>query len=286
MACAVARGGQEHKLGLRDAGPRPSRDGLTAIVRALRSHWRTASLAAGWPFPSEWALPEVDKLCVAASKDEDLLGPAAEFGRARANTGAGLGETLTDLAALHGVLNVDQGAIEVVTDPDELPQPLLRTTALAWADVAVREATSIEVCDGLTGLATPAYLRTRLREVYAECELHGSGVASEYVLVLVGVELAATEGWSRFAALILLADVLRGVFDGGETLAVLGSATVAALCRRDERLSLNIASVRWLAEDRFAVDTHLRELRPRVWQERLPHTHEAAGALIRQLGRG
>ncbi|WP_020498470.1 hypothetical protein [Sciscionella marina] len=274
-------------MGLREAGPRPSRDGLAAIVRTLRSHWRTTSLAAGWPFPSEWALPEVDKLCVAASKDEDLLGPAAEFARARANTGAGLAETLSDLAALHTVLRAPGGLdVDLEVDPDELPTRLLRATAVAWADVAVREATSIEVCDGLTGLATPAYLRTRLREVYAECELHGSTVTGDYVLVLVGVELDGTEGWSRFAALILLADVLRGVFDGGETLAVLGPCTVAALARRDERLSLNAASVRWLAADRFGVDPHLRDRQPRVWQERLPRTHEAACALLRQLGRG
>ncbi|NBH05920.1 GGDEF domain-containing protein, partial [Amycolatopsis sp. SID8362] len=34
-------------------------------LRALRARWRTASLAAGWRFPSDWALPEVDAVCAA-----------------------------------------------------------------------------------------------------------------------------------------------------------------------------------------------------------------------------
>lgn len=272
-------------MGLRDAGPLADNDGRAATVRTLRSAWRAASLDAGWPFPSDWAVPEVDGVCVAASKDEDLHGPAAALGRARADGGAGLAETLTDLAALHNVL----GDGSETTDPAVLPPALLRDTALAWADAALFRATSIEVCDALTGLATPAYLRTRLREIYAECELHGCGVAGAYVLVLASVEdveLDEAAGWSRFAAAILLGDVLRKVFDGGESLAVLGGCTAAALCRRDERLTLNVSSLRGLAADRFAADPHLHEYgSPRVWFERLPRTHDAACALLDRLGR-
>jgi hypothetical protein len=256
-------------------------------VRRLRTHWRTASLAAGWPFPSDWALPEVDMVCSAVVEDADLAPALAELGRARAEAGAGLSETLTDLAALHAVLETpDSTAGMVGADPDALPARHLRVLAIAWAELAVHRSTNTEVADGLTGLSTAAYLRTRLREVYAECALHGVAPESEYVLVGIGIDLAALAGWSRLAAVVLLADVLQAVFDGGETLTALGPSVAVALCRRDERLAMRVASVRWLAVDRFALDAHLDELgEPRVWLERLPAGHEGACALLAHLGR-
>lgn len=274
-------------MGVRETAARFPRDGMADRVRRLRSHWRTASLAAGWPFPSDWAVPEIDRVCGAVAEGNDLAPALAELGRARGESGIGLAETLTDLAALHAVLETpDSTAGLVGADPDALPAKLLRVLATAWAEVVVRQSTDAEVADGLTGLSTPAYLRTRLREVYAECALHGRAPESEYVLVAVGVDLPPTAGWSRLAAMVLLADVVRAVFDGGETLTALGPSVVVALCRRDERLAMRVASARWLAVDRFAVDPHLEELgEPRVWLERLPAGHEAACALLARLGR-
>src|SRR5690606_5572136 len=42
--------------------------------RVLRARWRTASLAAGWRFPSDWGLPEVDAVCAAVLTE----GPRSE----------------------------------------------------------------------------------------------------------------------------------------------------------------------------------------------------------------
>ena len=31
--------------------------------RAVLARWRTASLTAGWPFPSDWSAPAVAEVC-------------------------------------------------------------------------------------------------------------------------------------------------------------------------------------------------------------------------------
>src|SRR6202012_4353551 len=105
------------------------------------------------------------------------------LGKARAVAGSGLGETLQDVAALHAVLNDAGGADGMVAaDPDAMPARLLRVTAVAWSDVLVRQLAHTEACDGLTGLASAAYLRARLREVYREAEANGTDAPSRYAL--------------------------------------------------------------------------------------------------------
>jgi hypothetical protein len=253
----------------------------------LRSQWRTASLTSGWPFPNDWALAEVDLVCETLLAGVDPASALARLARARASAGSGLGETLQDLAALHAVLTVPTIRDGLVAaDPDAVPARLLRITALAWADVLVRQLAHAEVADGLTGLSSPAYLRARLREIYRESAAAGAPAGSRYVLVVVAPELRGIEGWSRLAAMVLLADVLSAVFDGGQTLAALGPATIAVLAERDGRLADRTASARWLAAERLRVDPQLRGIgAPPVWLEQLPGTHPAACRVLTDLTR-
>jgi GGDEF domain-containing protein len=260
-------------------------------VRALRSRWRTASIASGWRFPTDWAVAEVDVVCRAMLTGDDTDEALIRLARARAMAGSGLGETLQDVAALHAVLTVKSDSEEpehrdgmVAADPDAMPARLLRVTALAWSDVLVRQLANTEACDGLTGLANGAYLRARLREVYREAAANDVDVRSRYVFVLVSPDLTQTAGWSRLAAMVLLADVLRTVFDGGQTLATIGPTTMLVLAERDGRLSQRVASARWVAADRLGVDPTLREIGPpSVWLERLPGSHAAACRLLSEL---
>src|SRR5947209_13792580 len=53
-------------VGTREMSPRSWRGGSPDAFHQLRSRWRTASLAAGWPFPNDWALAEVDVVCQTA----------------------------------------------------------------------------------------------------------------------------------------------------------------------------------------------------------------------------
>jgi GGDEF domain-containing protein len=272
-------------VGTREMSPQSWRGDPARERRALRSRWRTASIATGWRFPADWAIAEVDAVCDAVVEGRSLEDTLVELGRARANAGSGLGETLRDVAALHAVVGGPGHADGMVAaDPDALPARLLRVTALAWSDVLVRQLAHTEACDGLTGLANAAYLRVRLREVYRESAADGVPAGARYVLVVVTQDLADTPGWTRLAAMVLLADVLRAVFDGGQTLATVGPNTMVVLTERDGRLSERVAAARWIAADRLGVDPQLRAIAPpSVWLESLPAGHAAACRLVAEL---
>ncbi|MBP2474623.1 GGDEF domain-containing protein [Crossiella equi] len=275
-------------MSVREVAPRPSRGEPDAGLRALRSRWRTASLAAGWPFPADWALPEVDAVCRAVLDQDDVASALVRLGHRRAETGASLAETLQDLAALHAVLETEEGRDGfIAAEVDAVPARLLRVVALGWAEEMAGRVTQAEATDGLTGLATASYLRTRLREAYAESAAAGEKAEDRYALAVVAVDLSKATGWSRVVAMVLVADVLRLVFNRGETLAVAGPSVGAVLLRRDHRLPLRLATARWLVSRRLAADPDLGGSAPlRVWVEALPATHQGACELVNHLGRG
>jgi hypothetical protein len=267
-------------VAVREAGSR-SPHGAEAALRSLRARWRTASIAAGWRYPSDWALPEVDAVCASALVKADLADPLTELGRARAVSGAGLDETLMDVAALHAVLSDPR---LLAANPDAVPARLLRLAALAWADVSNLEIARTEVKESLTGLSTSAYLRTRLGEIYRQAARDGLPVG--HVLLTVGIDLSEVIGWSRLMAMVLAADVLRQVFDGGESLALLGPSVAVVLTERDHNLAQRSARARLMLADRLSVDPQLHTLGPiDLCLHRLPDTHEAACALVESLGR-
>lgn len=267
-------------MAVREAGSR-SPYGAEAALRSLRARWRTASIAAGWRYPSDWALPEVDSVCASALVKADLADPLAELARARATSGAGLDETLLDVAALHAVLSDPR---LVAANPDAVPARLLRMTALAWADVSNLEIARTEVRESLTGLTTSAYLRTRLGEIYRRAARDRMPVT--HVLLTVGIDLSEVIGWSRLMAMVLAADVLRQVFDGGESLALLGPSVAVVLTERDKDLAMRSSRARVMLADRLSVDPQLHTLGPvELRLHKLPDTHEQACALVDSLGR-
>src|SRR5688572_18023346 len=174
------------------------RVGVAQAERLLKSRWRTATMAAGWAFPADWPLAEVDDVCAAMLDDADPGDALVRLGRARAEAGAGLSETLMDLAALHAVLT-DASHI-VSPNVDALPSRMLRMTALGWADVVTKQAGECAAEDPLTGLATAAYLRTRLGEIYRETPVAPLG----YALVLLRLDVHRASGWSRVVAMTLV----------------------------------------------------------------------------------
>jgi hypothetical protein len=274
-------------VGTREVSPRRWHDHRGEALRALRTRWRTASLAAGWPFPNDWPLAQIDVVCHAVLDGAELAPALRQLGRARAEAGSGLGETLCDLAALHAVVNGPGRADGIVSpDPDATPARLIRVTALAWADVVLDQLAHTEVSDGLTGLSSPAYLRARLREVYREAAAQDVPVSDKYVLVLLSPNVSHTSGWSRLAAMVLLADSLRAVYNGGQTLAAIGPGTLAVLAERDGRCAARLAELRWSAAARLSVDPQLAAIGPPpVWLEQLPATHDAACRLLVELAR-
>jgi hypothetical protein len=253
----------------------------------LRARWRTASIAAGWRFPSDWGVPEVDAVCVSAVRQSDLASALSSLGRARAQAGAGLEETLTDLAALHAVLTnaqVRDGLI--AADPDVAPTRLVRAAALAWAEASFGELRNAETTENLTNLATTAYLRTRLGEVYRQAARMGVTAADTHALLVVTLDLSAVTGWSRLMAMVLVADALREIFDGGESVALLGPSVAAVLADRDPDFSDRALSAGWLIGERLAVDPQLESSRrPLLRLEHLPATRDEAHDLLATISR-
>lgn len=277
-------GPRQRSWGPRGALTDPDHD---RSLRELRARWRIASLAAGWRFPSDWALPEVDAVCAAAIRGAETELPLAGLARARAAAGAGLAEVLTDLAALHAVLS-DPGSADGFVSPnvDALPARMLRVTALAWADVAMDQLASLEVVDPLTGLPNSAYLRTRLGELYRQAEAAGRAVSTEHTLLVVGLDLSTVAGWPRATGMILLAEALREILDGGETVASLGPSTLVAVLPRDGQITSKALQLRRVVHERLSVDAQFDEMSgPRIRLVRPPATHQAACRLMGRLAR-
>lgn len=251
----------------------------------VRARWRTASLAAGWRYAGDWPAPEVDQVCAAVACRADLAASLWELGAARAAAGVGLAETLTDVAALHAVLAHPEAADgPVSTDADELPSRVVRVTALGWSDTAIAPLRWAEAVDPLTGLATAAYLRTRLGELYRSA---GPGRSPQEVLAMLMPRPLGARSWSRLAASALLGDVVRTVFRAGETLAMIGPSVATVLARPDRDLCRRLRAARDLADERLAADPCLAAATPVCgWLEHLPADHAGACALIVDLARG
>lgn len=270
-----------------DGANRGDGSSLDSAARTLRAKWRSASLAAGWRFPSDWGLPEVDTVCAALSADGASESVISGLGRARAASGAGLDETLTDLAALHAVI-ADGGRHGgfVVPNIDATPSRLVRATALAWADVALDNYAHTELTEPLTGLPSAAYLRTRLGEVYRGAARAGRSPSDAALLLTVSFDLAGMASWSRLAAMILAADALRTVFDGPETTAALGPSVLAVLAERDTDIAARAVALRREITERMHGDPQLDDVAsPAISLVRLRPTYEESCSMLHRIGR-
>lgn len=233
----------------------------------LRDEWREASMRAGWTFPDDWWSPAIDAVTEALVDARDPMPGSQRLGRHRGSAGVGLGETLDDIGALMDIAR-DRIAAAISTR-------MLREVAVGWAEVT---STADAVCvDPLTGLVTPAYLRTRLAELYRDGGRAGTSPAATHALVVVSVEPG-----DRLQSLMRPLDVaecLRLVFSGGETLCGSTASYVIALVDRDDDLGNRVAAVHSLIESRLA------GIAVRVWVEGLPSRRSAAQQLVDELGR-
>jgi len=250
---------------------------------ALRERWFACSNALGWSTPAEWPHETVDEVCaaVAAGKAGPPLEQAvSRWAGARAGSGIGLAETLSDLSALHtavsgalGDLRPREGGI-----PGADGSRLIRVAALGWTDVACGDLSDTAVVDPLSGLASARYLRTRLAEVYRSARARGTRIGDEYALVQVTMVVA---GWSRIAPLGIAGDAAMVVFDAGESIAVLGRSTVVVLAPR-EGLAARVKVLRNLLDRRMPAAAGLVE-GPSVRTVVLPATHEGACTVLERL---
>lgn len=259
----------------------------------LRERWFACTNALGWSSPAEWADPTVDAVCAAATargpraeRDRAVEKALARWGGARAAAGFSLGETLSDLAALHAAVSSDPAGEAAGRGSDGVR--LLRIVSLSWTDVACGDLAETAVLDPLSGLASARYLRTRLAEVYRGARARGTRVGDEHALVAVAMDV---HGWSRVAPLTVVGDSAIVVFDAGETIAVVGRSTVVVLAPR-QGLAARTAVLRRLVNRRTAavgtvttddgrtagggIDVGVRIVP-------LPATHDGACAVLERL---
>lgn len=106
--------------------------------------------------------------------------------------------------------------------------------ARGWADGHLQGAQASECIDGLTGLVTLPVLRLRLRQVYEQCTALGLATEQVYCLVVIDTDLGERAPLERDAALVVLAEQARKVFNSGETVAVKDGRVLVLASRTDE----------------------------------------------------
>ncbi|GAA1119422.1 hypothetical protein [Nocardiopsis composta] len=224
--------------------------------RRLRTLWCRRSRLTGWDPPDDWWTPVVDHICEAAVRGGDLVPGCLRFGQARARSGVDIGATITDFAALTDVLGWP-----------EPPLPLVRALAEGWVD----GGRSTEECqDPLTGLATVAFLRTRIGELY-----RGGAQAGEHRLVIVALDPTA-DPWRRTAQLIVLGHELNRYFVRAESIALLSRTRLAVLTEASADLAERARHLR---------ENICREHGAELWTVPLPDRPEEARALLNDIGR-
>lgn len=85
--------------------------------------------------------------------------------------------------------------------------------------------------------------------------------------------------------MVIVADGLRAVFDGGESLAVLSDWVIAVLCERERWLPRRVALAQSTAKRLLGSDDLVGDVQVRSWIEPLPSTVGMATQLVANLSR-
>jgi GGDEF domain-containing protein len=194
---------------------------------------------------------------------DDAASAAAEVGRTLAADGASLGEALSGLRACTTELGLGEPSFTAT-----------EALATAWSEATLAFLSDVSCEDPLTGLSSAAHLRARLEEIYRAADLVGASVRASHALLVADVgDLAhhpdhhtdhvGTDPFAHALTLAGVAEAVRGVFPGEETLARVGHDKVVALVRRPAHLGATVVELRGMLEDLGFPGT-------RIWVEALP----------------
>lgn len=151
----------------------------------------------------------------------------------------------------------------------------------AWSETTLGYLHQVSCEDPLTGLASQAHLRTRIAELYRD-----PGTVAHALVVCsmpTGDDPTDAQGdhFTRAMRLARMGEMARTVFLRNETIARLGTHSVAILVPRDDRLGRRVRVLRTL-QSRLEADGP----RARVWIEGLPGSDSGAVMLLDDLARG
>jgi len=199
----------------------------------------------------------------------DPAAACAEVGRALARDGASLGEALDGLSATYARVVGREPAFGAT-----------ESLSIAWSEATLEFLHQLSCEDPLTGLASLAHIRTRLDEIYRETENDGVDMRTAHALVIVEARGDSHDHFGRALMLAQIADGLRTVFAGGETVGRVGSDRAIAVVRRRPDLGSTVAVLR-----DYLTDLRLEASEIRVWIEGLPAGPESATRLLDELAR-
>jgi hypothetical protein len=216
--------------------------------------------------------PGFDAVAEALVSGRSPVAACAVTGEAMARDGAPLAEALAGLAATFTALG---GAV-----PDFAAAEAL---SVAWSEATLEFLHDVSCEDPLTGLASLPHLRTRVGELYREAERSGVPVSGTHALVVMEVVGAPVQGtgapFTRALRLASVAEALRTLFSGEETLARAGRDRVLGLVRRGPELGETLELARDLCSDLDLPEP------PRSWIEGLPDRPELGVRLLSELAR-
>lgn len=204
----------------------------------------------------------------------DVIAACTVVGGDVARDGAALGEALSGLRTTYTLVRG--------TTPDFDATEAL---SVAWSEATLEYLHDLSCEDPLTGLTSLAHLRTRLAEIYRDAELTDVSVQNSHALVIVTLRSRGAEGllehhFTRALRLSQVAEAIRAVFSGGQTIGRLGLTRAVALVNRTADLGTSVAT---LAE--YLEELDLGPSDARVWIEGLPATPESAARLLDELAR-
>jgi GGDEF domain-containing protein len=210
----------------------------------------------------------------ALARHTDVVGACAVVGRDVVGDGTALAEALEDLRATYRLVCGAPPAIRAV-----------EALAVAWSEATLQYLHDLSCEDPLTGLASLAHVRSRLEEIYREAELSDVPVARSHALVLVELRVRALTDppghpFDRAMRLAQVAEAMRAVFCGGQTLGRLGADRAVALVPRISDLPVSVELLRELISD-----LDLGDVGVRVWVEGLPADPDSTGSLLDELAR-
>ncbi len=231
--------------------------------------------ALGLPEHVRVALPlRFEAVGEALASGGDVNAACHVVGRDVARDGAALGEALSGLRTTYRLVRGQ--------DPEF---PATESLSVAWSEATLEYLHDLSCEDPLTGLTSLAHVRTRLSEVYRDAELSDRAVKVSHALVVVEVRvqgraLIEEHQFTRALRLVQVAEALRSVFSGGETIGRLGLSRAVAVVPRSVDLGLSVTLLR-----EFLADLDLGSADVRVWIEGLPSTPDSATRLLDELAR-
>jgi hypothetical protein len=150
--------------------------------------------------------------------------------------------------------------------------------AEGWAERYVRGGHSGVCIDAVTGLATPAVLRLRLKEIYQHCRAFGVATTDAYCFVIVDANTDDLAPFERDAVMVTTAGVVAEIFHQGETI-VRHRSRVIVLASKSESTRHRAAALAQALQDAPIT----RSAEPKVWDGELPATTIDLDRQLREL---